>query len=72
VNGLFYLSYSHKERGSPVKNFIVLVFFIFLVSPSMVEASAQKDSACIRCHTDESTLKSLFIPPKIEAGEGEG
>ena len=33
---------------------------------------AQGGSACVGCHTDEGALKSLYKPPKIEGGEGEG
>ena len=35
-------------------------------------AVAQTDSGCVTCHTDEALLKSLFLPPKIDSGEGEG
>ena len=30
------------------------------------------ESVCVKCHTDEATLKSLFTPPKLAAEEGEG
>lgn len=33
---------------------------------------ADEPSSCIRCHTDEAALESLFVPPRTPAGEGEG
>jgi len=31
------------------------------------------DSGCVKCHTDDATLKALFIPPSGPASsEGEG
>jgi hypothetical protein len=35
-------------------------------------AIAQGDNGCIRCHADSALMKYLFIPPKIDRGEGEG
>ena len=36
-------------------------------------AVAEKESGCVRCHTNEALMKSLFIPPTIHGGEeGEG
>ncbi|MBE0556326.1 MAG: hypothetical protein IH628_03755 [Proteobacteria bacterium] len=35
-------------------------------------AVAQTDSGCVRCHADEARMKSLFVAPKIDGGEGEG
>lgn len=33
---------------------------------------AAEQSTCIGCHSDESILKALFTPPKLDQGEGEG
>ncbi len=42
---------------------------LFLLSGADTPGS----SSCIKCHTDESTLKSLVKPPKTPAAsEGEG
>jgi len=35
------------------------------------QAFAQQTS-CATCHTDEKTLKTLFVPPELSASEGEG
>ncbi|MBI2216871.1 MAG: hypothetical protein HYU51_06195 [Candidatus Rokubacteria bacterium] len=39
-----------------------------LAAPGM----AVEPETCTTCHTDESRLKSLFVPPKTGGGEGEG
>ena len=35
-------------------------------------AAVETGGGCVRCHTDEALMKSLFVPPKIDGGEGEG
>jgi hypothetical protein len=48
---------------------IALVFF----ACGAPFAVAETGGGCIRCHTDEALMKSLFVPPKIGGGEeGEG
>lgn len=38
-----------------------------------VVAVAETGGGCIRCHTDEALMKSLFVPPTIGGSEeGEG
>jgi len=37
-----------------------------------VTTAAETVSGCVRCHTDEALMRSLFVPPKIDSGEGEG
>lgn len=43
---------------------------LFVLGSGYVSAAQQ--SGCVRCHTDEGAMKSLFVAPKIEGGEGEG
>ena len=50
------------------KSLLSAVLLLFLLSLPAWGA----DSSCVKCHTDEAALKSLFKAPKIEAGEGEG
>jgi hypothetical protein len=50
--------------------FLALLMILFLFS--FVQAADQKESACIKCHADEGTMKSLFKPAKVSAEEGEG
>lgn len=45
---------------------------VFLFSYGLVSEGFSKESTCVKCHTDEAALKSLFKPPKISAEEGEG
>jgi len=47
-----------------------IALFIFVFGIAM--AAADKQSGCVRCHTDEVMMKSLFVPPQIDSGEGEG
>ncbi|MHB8772912.1 MAG: hypothetical protein ACYC7J_18110 [Syntrophales bacterium] len=47
---------------------VALALFAF----SAAAAVAQTDSGCVRCHGDEARMKSLFVAPKIDGGEGEG
>ncbi|MCX8022176.1 MAG: hypothetical protein N2745_05320 [Syntrophorhabdaceae bacterium] len=48
----------------------VAVTFLFFMFLSQDVDSAE--NGCIKCHTDESLLKSLYKPKKIDAAEGEG
>jgi len=47
---------------------IALVFF----ACGAPFAVAETGGGCIRCHTDEALMKSLFVPPTIGGEEGEG
>lgn len=47
-----------------------IIFFIFAFGAA--SAVAEKDSGCVRCHTNEALLKSLFVPPHIPGGEAGG
>jgi hypothetical protein len=38
----------------------------------VIPAVAAAGESCTKCHTDESALKALFVPPKTGGGEGEG
>lgn len=52
---------------------MIAVFSFFLIFSFLNSApAALKESGCVKCHTDEATLKSLFKPPKISLEEGEG
>jgi hypothetical protein len=42
------------------------------VSLVLTQFALADTSACVKCHTDEETLKSLYQVPKIDAGEGAG
>jgi hypothetical protein len=45
---------------------------VFVLSISPVAIAASHESSCVKCHTDEAALKSLFTPPRIKVEEGEG
>lgn len=48
---------------------VALVLFAYGAAIGAVETGG----SCVRCHTDEALMKSLFVPPKIGGGEeGEG
>ncbi len=51
--------------------FCTLVFGTLLLLPSM---SRGEESGCISCHTDDTRIRTLFVPPNIDfkADEGEG
>ncbi len=34
--------------------------------------AAAAKSSCLTCHTNDSMMKALYKPPKIESGEAEG
>ena len=48
------------------------VALVMLTCGAVAVASADTGGGCVRCHTDEALMKSLFVPPKIDGGEGEG
>ncbi len=50
--------------------FIILLFY--LASPAHSKSNQAQVSACVKCHTNDQILKTLFIPPKVQASEGEG
>lgn len=50
--------------------FFALLIILFLFST--VQAADQKENACVKCHTDKGTLKSLFGPYRIDPQEGMG
>lgn len=45
---------------------------LFLFTCGVASAVSEKESGCVRCHANEALMKSLFIPPAIDGGEGEG
>jgi hypothetical protein len=59
------------NKGVMMKK-IALLVFSFLVFVAGMASAAEQVSGCVKCHTDEAMLKSLFLPPKIAAGGGEG
>ena len=49
---------------------LILCAFLLAVPASTTFAA---ESACVKCHTSDATLKSLFTPPTPTGGEeGEG
>jgi hypothetical protein len=50
-------------------SWLVLIGCLF-VAPATTAWAAE--SACVKCHTDEATLKTLFTPPTLPDAEGEG
>lgn len=58
-----------------MKKMISLLALFLLTSAYCVQSTwAQENCSCVRCHTDELRIKSLYKPPKIEfkVEEGEG
>jgi hypothetical protein len=52
---------------------MALLYSVALVLFACGTAVAETGGGCVRCHTDEALMKSLFVPPKIGGGEeGEG
>lgn len=47
----------------------VLILVFLLPSSSIV---ATGTNTCQTCHTNEGILKTLYKPPAVKAGEGEG
>jgi hypothetical protein len=48
----------------------IIMLLICFVSPSW--SDQPPSNTCVKCHTDDATLKTLFIPPSIPISEGEG
>jgi hypothetical protein len=59
-------------RGVVMKARFVLwsVLMVVFCFPSSSPTAA--DSGCVICHTNDAILKTLYKPPVIHAGEGEG
>ncbi|MDP1991508.1 MAG: hypothetical protein Q8K00_10845 [Syntrophales bacterium] len=56
-----------------MKKMVLCSVMLVLFTYGAVAVVAETGSGCIRCHTDESLMKSLFVPPQIGGGEeGEG
>ena len=55
-----------------MKKKVLLVFSLFIFVVGAVSSFAEQNSGCVRCHTDDAVMKSLFMPPKTAAGGGEG
>jgi len=47
---------------------VALVMFAY----GAAVAVAETGGGCVRCHTDAFLMKSLFVAPQIDSGEGEG
>jgi hypothetical protein len=60
------------KKGRAMKRNFFLAFFLLIFTAGTVSSFAEETSSCIKCHTDEAVMKSLFLPPKIAAGSGEG
>ena len=55
-----------------MKKNILLAFSLLIFTASTVSSFAEQNSGCVKCHTDDAVMKSLFLPQKIAAGSGEG
>ncbi len=53
-----------------MKKGLILISLLCLLGFASTTYSIE--TGCVKCHTDEATLRSLFKPPKISAEEGEG
>ena len=49
-----------------------IALIAFLSVGYLTLALSSENSGCVKCHTDEQILKSLFKPPKAGPSEGEG
>lgn len=58
-----------RDRGLS-KCFLIISLFIYLLS--FIPAVSSGQDSCVKCHTDENILKTLYKPVKIESSEGEG
>jgi hypothetical protein len=56
------------EVGMKKMALYLVAFVLFIYGAAVAETGG----GCVRCHTDEALMKSLFVPPKIDSGEGEG
>ena len=50
----------------------IALYSVALIMFACGAAVAEMGGGCVRCHADEALMKSLFVPPKIDSGEGEG
>ncbi len=57
-----------KRKAFPA---LIVILGIFLYS-NLLLAASPGESGCVKCHTDETKLKSLFVRPKAAPAEGEG
>jgi hypothetical protein len=48
----------------------LILIVCLLAAPASTTFAAE--SACVKCHTNDATLKTLFTPPTQTEGEGEG
>jgi len=54
-----------------LRHFWLIPCALLLAAPASTTFAAE--SACVKCHTSDATLKSLFTPPTPTGGEeGEG
>ncbi len=51
---------------------LFVILLAYSASPAYSKSSQSQINACVACHTSDLTLKKLFIPPKVQASEGEG
>jgi hypothetical protein len=47
----------------------IMLLLCFISSSLAIQPSG---NTCVKCHTNDSTLKMLFIPPNVPVSEGEG
>lgn len=56
-----------------MKKMVLYLVALVMFACGAAVAVAETVGGCVRCHTDEALMKSLFVPPKLGGGEeGEG
>jgi hypothetical protein len=62
----------NTSHGDAMKKFSLgLALGLLLVWQGSGFAAAAKNG-CLTCHTNDAMMKSLYKPPAMQAGEGEG
>ncbi|OQY53723.1 MAG: hypothetical protein B6245_22500 [Desulfobacteraceae bacterium 4572_88] len=66
---IFRLLSNMKKQPLILFSVIALAFFAFFGKNVY---SLKDGNTCVKCHTDEQKIRSLYMPPKIEFREEEG
>jgi len=65
-----------RKKGTTVFLMFTILSLIGYFCSDLLWASTRGTSSCEKCHTNDAVLKTLYKPPKVEAGaaveEGEG
>jgi len=51
---------------------LFVILLSYFSSPVSAKTNQAQVSSCVACHTNDQILKRLFVPPKVQASEGEG